>query len=455
MLCFVCAGHAIKSPGTEAEHSKGKRRNPPRELTVKQRLRRQKQRILGRSLNLQCISCKHRIIISECLICTGGSLKAVKRHIKTVDTSVKAVNRSVRTVDRPVKTVNKPVRTVNGPVKTVNKPAGTVSSLNRPVRTVNKPVEMVSKPVRTVNKPVGTVNRPVRTVNKPVRTVNKPVRTVNKSVRTVNKPVRTVNKSVRAVSRPVKTIKKVVEAGNRPANSIYQRVKRSVKLVKQSVKTVNKSTKSGNKPTANESSAAAKKTKPAGRLANCSQLTSKCRKAFGQKNLHKNVPKADAKKQSRSRPKKEKHPLQPQKNTLRKNPKDKKQPKEKLVRKNSDSLKTSLEPARLKEKTSQEQQSQLCTGAVEMSILEQHRRLSSETSVLSSNQAFTSARDMFSQLCRLEERSKGCDARMLEAIMPDKQILGGNGFTKAVSVYSSSLPSSHVGGIWKSIFSGR
>ena len=409
--------------------------------------------MLGRSLNLQCISCKHRIIISECLICTGGSLKAVKRHIKSVDTSVKAVNRSVRTVDRSLRTVKRSVRTVNGLVKTVNKPVGTV---NRPVRTVDKPVRIVNKPVetvsKTVNKPVGTVNRPVRTVNKPVGTVNKPV---NKLVRTVNKPVRTLNKSARAVNKPVKTVKKVVEAGNRPANSIYQHVKRSVKLVKQSVKTVNKSTKSGHKPTANDSSAAAKKTKPAGQLANCSQLTSKCRKAFGRKNLHKNIPEADAKKQSRSRFKKEKHPLQPQKNTLRKNPKDKKQPIEKLPRKNGNSPKTNLEPSRPKEETLQEQQSQPCAGSVEMSILEQHRRLSSETSVLSSNQAFASARDMFSQLCRLEERSKGCDARTLEAIMPDKQMAGGNGFTKAVSVYSSSLPSSHVGGIWKSIFSGR
>ncbi|XP_076453859.1 uncharacterized protein LOC143288998 isoform X2 [Babylonia areolata] len=83
------------------------------------------------------------------------------------------------------------------------------------------------------------------------------------------------------------------------------------------------------------------------------------------------------------------------------------------------------------------------------SIIDFHKRASVAGS--ENGGSFSSAKDVFSQLCQLEERSKDYDISTLQSVMPiQEQVEEHRAAPSAVSVYSRK---SHVGGVWKSIFS--
>ena len=93
------------------------------------------------------------------------------------------------------------------------------------------------------------------------------------------------------------------------------------------------------------------------------------------------------------------------------------------------------------------------TCSRESQILEHHKTLSSQTLVGGSSEAPMSTKDMFSQLCELEERAKDYDTTTLLEVMPQQSTSREHVFSKPrAGMNSSSLSSSHVGGIWKSIF---
>ncbi|KAK7090696.1 micronuclear linker histone polyprotein-like [Littorina saxatilis] len=124
----------------------------------------------------------------------------------------------------------------------------------------------------------------------------------------------------------------------------------------------------------------------------------------------------------------------------------------------SDAGRKKLIPKQSAEKRPRKQQSKTKLGPrnnVEDSIIQRHKQLSSESPTLNDEQRFSSAKDMFSQLCQLEERSKEYDMSALEAMMPLTQPAGETVFRKPAALFPWSSNSSHVGGIWKSIFSKR